>query len=56
MPLLSMYTRGVKFVTGRVNARVVIPHVLELLAAGLDLSPAVDRVVRGRTPRRRGRR
>jgi threonine dehydrogenase-like Zn-dependent dehydrogenase len=45
MPLLSMYTRGVKFVTGRVNARVVIPHVLELLAAGLDLSPAVDRVV-----------
>ncbi len=45
MPLLAMYTRGVKFVTGRVNARVVIPHVLELLAAGLDLSPAVDRVV-----------
>jgi threonine dehydrogenase-like Zn-dependent dehydrogenase len=45
MPLLAMYTRGVKFVTGRVNARVVIPHVLELLAGGLDLSPAVDRVV-----------
>jgi threonine dehydrogenase-like Zn-dependent dehydrogenase len=45
MPLLSMYTRGVQFVTGRVNARVVIPHVLELLADGLDLSPAVDRVV-----------
>jgi threonine dehydrogenase-like Zn-dependent dehydrogenase len=45
MPLLAMYTRGVKFVTGRVNARVVIPRVLELLAAGLDLSPAVDRVV-----------
>jgi threonine dehydrogenase-like Zn-dependent dehydrogenase len=45
MPLLSMYTRGVQFVTGRVNARVVIPHVLELLAGGLDLSPAVDRVV-----------
>jgi threonine dehydrogenase-like Zn-dependent dehydrogenase len=45
MPLLSMYTRGVQFVTGRVNARVVIPHVLDLLADGLDLSPAVDRVV-----------
>ena len=45
LPLLSMYTRGVRFVTGRVNARVVIPQVLELLAAGLDLSPAVDRVV-----------
>jgi threonine dehydrogenase-like Zn-dependent dehydrogenase len=45
MPLLSMYTRGVRFVTGRVNARVLIPQVLELLADGLDLSPAVDRVV-----------
>jgi threonine dehydrogenase-like Zn-dependent dehydrogenase len=45
MPLLAMYTRGVRFVTGRVNARAVIPHVLELLADGLDLSPAVDRVV-----------
>ena len=44
LPLLSMYTRGVRFVTGRVNARVVIPQVLELLAAGLDLSAAVDRV------------
>jgi threonine dehydrogenase-like Zn-dependent dehydrogenase len=45
MPLLPMYTRGVQFVTGRVNARTVIPKVLELLANGLDLSPAVDRVV-----------
>ncbi|MGH3597474.1 MAG: zinc-dependent alcohol dehydrogenase [Mycobacterium sp.] len=45
MPLLAMYTRGVRFVTGRVNARTVIPQVLELLADGLDLSPAVDRVV-----------
>ena len=45
MPLLSMYTRGVRFVTGRVNARVVIPEVLELLAGGCDLSPALDRVV-----------
>ncbi|MGA3253098.1 MAG: alcohol dehydrogenase catalytic domain-containing protein [Mycobacterium sp.] len=45
VPLLSMYTRGVRLVTGRVNARVVIPQVLDLLADGLDLSPAVDRVV-----------
>jgi threonine dehydrogenase-like Zn-dependent dehydrogenase len=45
LPLLAMYTRGVKFVTGRVNARAVIPQVIDLLAAGLDLSPAVDRVV-----------
>jgi threonine dehydrogenase-like Zn-dependent dehydrogenase len=45
MPLLPMYTRGVRFVTGRVSARTVIPDVLELLADGLDLSPVVDRVV-----------
>ena len=45
MPLLPMYTRGVQFITGRVNARTAIPKVLELLASGLDLSPAVDRVV-----------
>lgn len=45
MPLLAMYTRGVQFVTGRVNARAVIPHVLELLADGLNLSPVVGRVV-----------
>ena len=45
MPLLPMYTRGVRFVTGRVNARAVIPEVIDLLAAGCDLAPAVDRVV-----------
>ena len=45
MPLLPMYTRGVRFVTGRVNARAVIPEVLALLAAGCDLGPAVERVV-----------
>jgi threonine dehydrogenase-like Zn-dependent dehydrogenase len=45
MPLLPMYTRGVRFVTGRVNARAVIPEVVELLEAGCDLAPAVDRVV-----------
>jgi threonine dehydrogenase-like Zn-dependent dehydrogenase len=45
MPLLPMYTRGVRFVTGRVNARAVIPDILELLDAGCDLSPVVERVV-----------
>ncbi|WP_240355439.1 hypothetical protein [Mycobacterium bourgelatii] len=45
MPLLPMYTRGVRFVTGRVNARVVIPQILDQLAGGYDLSPAVDTVV-----------
>jgi threonine dehydrogenase-like Zn-dependent dehydrogenase len=45
MPLLPMYTRGVRFVTGRVNARAVIPEILELLAAAGDLASAVDRVV-----------
>jgi threonine dehydrogenase-like Zn-dependent dehydrogenase len=45
MPLLAMYTRGVRFVTGRVNARAVIPDVLELLAGTRDLTSAVDRVV-----------
>jgi threonine dehydrogenase-like Zn-dependent dehydrogenase len=45
MPLLPMYTRGVRFVTGRVNARAVIPEVVEVLESGCDLAPAVDRVV-----------
>ncbi len=45
MPLLAMYTRGLRFVTGRVNARAVIPEVLELVTARCDLAPAVDRVV-----------
>jgi hypothetical protein len=35
----------VRFVTGRVSARAVIPEILELLAGGCDLSPVVDRVV-----------
>ncbi len=46
MPLLPMYTRGVRFVTGRVNARAVIPQILELLTASCDLAPVVERVVR----------
>jgi len=45
LPLLAMYTRGVRFVTSRVNARAVIPEILELVCAGCDLAPIVDRVV-----------
>jgi threonine dehydrogenase-like Zn-dependent dehydrogenase len=45
MPLLPMYTRGVRFITGRVSARAVIPEILELLAGNCDLFPVVDRVV-----------
>jgi threonine dehydrogenase-like Zn-dependent dehydrogenase len=45
MPLLSMYTRGVKFVTGRVNARSVIPDIVDLLVSGCDVAPVVDQVV-----------
>lgn len=45
LALLPLYTGGVRFVTGRVNARAAIPQVLAMLADGCDLSPAVDRVV-----------
>jgi threonine dehydrogenase-like Zn-dependent dehydrogenase len=34
LPLLDMYTRGVVFRTGRVNARTAIPHVLDLINTG----------------------
>jgi threonine dehydrogenase-like Zn-dependent dehydrogenase len=44
MPLLQLHTRGVRFVTGRVNARAVIPDILEILP-GCDLASAVERVV-----------
>jgi hypothetical protein len=44
LPLLDMYGTGIRFVTGRVNARAEIPDVLTLLAAGLDLRPVVETV------------
>ncbi len=34
MPLLEMYTSGIRFVTGRVAARPAIPSILELAQAG----------------------
>jgi alcohol dehydrogenase len=40
VPLLEMYGRGVRFITGRVNARAHLPAVLELVATGrLDPAP-----------------
>ncbi len=42
LPLLSMYTRGVRLVTGRVSARAVLPDILEVLSGDCDLSPVVD--------------
>jgi threonine dehydrogenase-like Zn-dependent dehydrogenase len=44
LPLLAMYTRGVQFVTGRVNARRVIPEILDALPATGDLGSVVERV------------
>lgn len=34
VPLLEMYTRGITFQTGRVNARAVIPAVVDLMLEG----------------------
>ena len=34
LPLLEMYMKCITFVTGRVHARAVMPHVLELAAGG----------------------
>ncbi|MCK9896261.1 hypothetical protein [Frankia sp. AgB32] len=44
LPIFDLYGTGIRFVTGRVNARADIPHVLDLLAIGLDLRPAVETV------------
>lgn len=34
LPLRAMYTRGVTFITARVNARAALPSVLELVSTG----------------------
>ena len=34
MPLLAMYTRGVTFVTGRINSRAALPNIVELVTSG----------------------
>ena len=46
VPLFEMYGRGVRFVTGRVNARASLPAVLELVASGrLDPEPVNTAIV-----------
>jgi alcohol dehydrogenase len=46
VPLLDMYGRGVRFVTGRVNARAHLPAVLDLVARGLlDPTPVTTATV-----------
>jgi alcohol dehydrogenase len=46
VPLFSMYTRGVRMVTGRVNARAVLPKVLDLIVEGsLEPGSVTDAVV-----------
>lgn len=34
LPLRAMYTRGVTFITGRVNSRAALPAVLDLIGSG----------------------
>jgi threonine dehydrogenase-like Zn-dependent dehydrogenase len=43
MPLLALYTRGVRYVTGRAPARAALPYVLDLLAAARLDTAAVTR-------------
>lgn len=46
LPMLELYTRGIRFVTGRVNARGDLPRVLELVASGrLDPGAVTDAVL-----------
>lgn len=46
LPMLDMYVRGVRLVTGRVNARAVIPLALNLVTRQmLDPAPITDLVV-----------
>lgn len=45
MPMLELFARGIRFITGRSNARSLLPETLELLANGANLAPVVDAVV-----------
>ncbi|APR82100.1 Alcohol dehydrogenase [Minicystis rosea] len=46
MPLFDMYTRGIRFVTGRVDARAMLPEALALAAEGsFAIEPIVTKVV-----------
>ena len=56
MPLLSMYTRGLRFVTGRVNARAVIPKSSNCSRRIAISHQQWTGWSTGRTPRTHGRR
>lgn len=44
LPLFELYTRGIRFNTGRVHARALLPEVLDLLARDkLSVAPVVTR-------------
>lgn len=45
LPMFSMYTRGVRLVTGRVNARAVMPKALDLIVDGAFQPAAVTDAV-----------
>lgn len=45
LPLLQMYSIGMRFVTARVDARAVLPDVIEAVLKGPDLRPVVGTVV-----------
>ena len=46
LPLLEMYTRGITFITSRINARRDLPEALSLFAKGaFDLSSVATKVV-----------
>ena len=46
MPLLEMYTRGIRFVTGRIDARRDIPAALAIAASGkFALAAVASKVV-----------
>jgi alcohol dehydrogenase len=45
LPLFGMYTRGIRFVTGRANVRADLPHVLAQITSTLS---SVERVITAR--------
>lgn len=46
MPLFALYTRGIHFITGRVDVRRDLPKMLEAIAKhGLDLAPTATNIV-----------
>ncbi|HSK91299.1 MAG TPA: hypothetical protein VK875_08295 [Euzebyales bacterium] len=42
MPLLAMYSNGVRFVTGRLHVRTLLPEVIETITSGAFDPLSVD--------------